>query len=713
MDVSHSIRTRLEALSSNLWWTWQPEISAIFRDLSPNLWREVNHNPIAFLKRMSDSVLAEHCESYALADRVLGANRRLLRYLEDKDTWCNNYAGMLNAFPVAYFSAEFGIHESLPLYSGGLGVLAGDHLKSASDLGVPLVGVGLFYAHGYFSQRLDSAGWQQEDFGQNHADELPLSLAKDGKGERVLVQVPCGKETIYAQVWRAAIGRCQILLLDTDIDLNPEVHRPITHRLYWGDQSTRILQEMVLGIGGMRALRQLGIRPAVLHLNEGHSSFALLEAVYEEMATQGRTFEDASHTVGNKSVFTTHTPVPAGHDRFARDLVEGKLAWMAASLGITMDQLMGLGRVRPEDATETFCMTVLALKLAHRKNGVASVHGDVSRQMWKDLWPSRPVHEIPIGHVTNGVHTRSWMAPQFVAALERHLGSNWFRRTSRQELWRDVNKWSPLEIWEIHQILKAELIAFTRARSVQQDIRRGISRAVAEEKSSHLLRQDVLTLGFARRFATYKRATLMFADRERLARILNHPTRPVQLVFAGKSHPRDDGGKRLIQEIKSLSESAEFAGKIAFIEDYDINVARYLVHGVDVWVNNPMRPEEACGTSGMKAVLNGVLNLSIRDGWWAEAFDGMNGFDIPSDGPHTNTKIQDARDHEALLAALESEVVPLYYQRDEDGLSVGWIERMKWAFATLAWRFSADRMVKDYVLNCYLPAARGDSCRTF
>jgi starch phosphorylase len=710
MEVSKSIRTHLESLSRNLWWTWQPEIAAIFRDLGPTLWNEVNHNPIAFLKRMSDETLMEHCASYALADRVLGATRRLARYLKDADTWCANYAGVLNSFPVAYFSAEFGIHESLPLYSGGLGVLAGDHLKSASDLGVPLVGVGLFYAHGYFSQHLDQAGWQQEEYGQNHADELPLELARDASGERVLVQVPCGKQSVHAQIWQARIGRCQILLLDTDIDLNPEAFRPITHRLYWGDQTTRILQEMVLGIGGMRALRKLGIRPGVLHLNEGHSSFALLEAIYQEMETNGCTFDEATHTVGSKSVFTTHTPVPAGHDRFGRDLMESKLAWMAVSLGISMNQLMGLGRVKVDDPSETFCMTVLALKLAHRANGVASVHGDVSRQMWKALWPDRRTHEVPIGHVTNGVHSRSWMAPQFMTALERHLGTNWSRRTSRQELWRDVNLWSPLEIWEIHQILKAELIAFARARAVKQDLRRGMARAAAETQAQGLLKQDVLTLGFARRFATYKRATLMFEDQDRLARILNDPQRPVQLVFAGKSHPKDDGGKRLIQSISQLAKSPEFAGKIAFLEDYDINVARHLVHGVDVWVNNPMRPEEACGTSGMKAVLNGILNLSIRDGWWAEAFDGRNGFDIPSEGPHKDAKIQDVRDHEALLAMLESEVVPLYYTRDEDGLPLGWIERMKWAFATLAWRFSADRMVKDYVMHSYLPAARGDSC---
>lgn len=711
MEATQSIRSKLEGLTRNLWWTWQPEIASIFRDLDPPLWSALNHNPTAFLKRVKDATLAKHCcESCALTDRVLAASRRLNRYLSDRDTWCANYAGILKEFPVAYFSAEFGLHESLPLYSGGLGVLAGDHLKSASDLGVPLVAVGLFYAHGYFSQRLDAAGWQQEDYGHNHADELPLELASNGSGERLLVSVPCGTEAIYAQVWRAKVGRAQLVLLDTDIDLNPPVHRPITHRLYWGDQSTRIHQEMVLGIGGIRALKLLGIRPAVYHLNEGHSAFALIEAVLQEMDENGCSFEEAVERIGARSVFTTHTPVPAGHDRFERDLVQGKLEWMATSLGVSMEKFMGLGRVREDDPRETFCMTVLALKLAHRSNGVASVHGEVSRRMWKALWPGRAVNEVPIGHITNGVHTRTWMAPQFIASLERHLGSDWFRRTSRQELWRNVQTLSPLEIWEIHQILKAELVSFCRARYIHQELRRGIPQEEAEAFAGELLQQNVLTLGFARRFATYKRATLMFRDRERLARILGHPDRPVQLIFAGKSHPRDDGGKRLIQEIAGLARTPGFRGRVVFLEDYDINVARHLVRGVDVWVNNPTRPEEACGTSGMKAVLNGVLNLSIRDGWWAEAYDGRNGFDIRSPGPHKDPSIQDARDHEALLGALESEVVPLFYKRDEDGLPAEWIDRMKWAFATLAWRFSADRMVKDYVLNAYLPAAGGESC---
>ena len=705
------IRKRLEALADNLWWTWQREIVAVFRDLNPTLWREVNHNPIAFLKRMDDEELHLRARTRAIEDRILAASRRLDAYLEDRDTWGASYAGLLTSFPVAYFSAEFGLHESLPLYSGGLGVLAGDHLKSASDLGVPLVGVGLFYAHGYFSQHLDKTGWQQETYGENDAAELPLGRILGPDGSPALLEIPCGQEIVKAQVWKTRIGRCRLLLLDTDIQENTSENRGLTHRLYWGDQTNRMKQELILGVGGQRALALAGIRPSVFHLNEGHSAFALLEGIRMEMEENGTSFDEAVHRVGSKSVFTTHTPVPAGHDRFSRDMVLNHLGWMLEPLHLSEQDFLALGRVDPKNDGEQFCMTVLALKLAHKSNGVANVHGDVSRQMWKDLWPDLPTHAVPIGHITNGVHTRSWMAPQFSTQMERLLGHNWFKRTSRQELWADLKDVPPLELWETHQILKAELLAFVRSRFVDQEMRRGQPEDAAGAFARGLLDQNTLTLGFARRFATYKRATLLFRDKERLLNLMNDPHRPVQMVFAGKSHPKDDGGKSLIQEIANLQTTPGFAGRIAFLEDYDINVGRHLVQGVDVWVNNPLRPEEACGTSGMKGVLNGVLNLSIRDGWWAEAYDGRNGFDIASPGPHRDPEIQNERDHEALMKALEEEVIPLFYERDRHGLPQGWIDRMKWAFVTLAWRFSADRMVKDYVLTSYLPAAQGDSSR--
>ncbi len=712
MEDAGDLRSKLEDLARNLWWCWQPDIAELFRALDPQLWRQLNHNPIAFLKAVGDDRIREVARVQALESRILGAARRLQSYLDSRDTWGAIHAGALRTQPVAYFSAEFGIHESLPLYSGGLGVLAGDHVKAASDLGIPLWGVGLFYAQGYFTQRLDRDGWQQEEFGKVDIESLPLRKALDPDGHPLTVEVRSGSEVIRAHVWTTQVGRCNLALLDTDVDGNSEENRQITHRLYWGDSSSRIQQEIVLGVGGVRALEKLGVIPGVLHLNEGHSGFALLEAMRVEMEQNGVSVQDAMTRVGSRSVFTTHTPVPAGHDRFDASMMEHHLGWMRSELGLNESEFMALGRVNPEAATEEFCMTVLAMRLAHRCNGVASVHGEVSRQMWKDLWPARSVQEVPIGHVTNGVHVRSWMAPQFSLALERRLGPDWVRRTSRQDLWKHMDRVSASEIWETHQVVKAELIDFVRQRYVEQELRKGTDHDLVTRRAEGLLDPKALTLGFARRFATYKRATLMLRDPDRLARLLCDQDRPVQLVFAGKSHPQDGGGKGLIQQINRLQHEAPFEGRVVFLEDYDINVGRMLVSGVDVWVNNPVRPQEACGTSGMKAVLNGVLNCSLRDGWWAEASDGRNGFDITSPGPHVDQEIQDIRDHEALLQTLEEEVTPLFFDRDATGLPRGWVERIRWAFMSLAWRYSADRMVMDYATGAYLPAARGDSCRT-
>lgn len=712
MDTSAaSLRSKLEALADNLWWCWQPDVHGLFRALDPELWNRLHHNPIAFLKAVPDHRLEEVARKQALESRILGASRRLESYLRSRDTWGALHAGALRPHPVAYFSAEFGIHESLPLYSGGLGVLAGDHLKSASDLDIPLWGVGLFYAQGYFTQRVDADGWQQEEFGTTDLDTLPIKKIRDVEGKPVLIHVQSGDEIIHAQIWRADVGRCHLILLDTDVDGNTDENRQITHRLYWGDQTSRINQEIVLGIGGFRALRTLGVSPGVYHLNEGHSAFALLEAIRVEMDENGVDFTEATKRVGTRSIFTTHTPVPAGHDRFHAAMMEHHLGWMRKEIGLDEKEFMALGRVDSDSEHEEFCMTVIAMRLAHRCNGVASVHGEVSRRMWKDVWPGRSVQEVPIGHVTNGIHTGTWLAPQLSLALERRLGPDWIKRISRPELWRKMDQVPDDELWETHNVLKAELIDFVRGRYVEQEQRIGTPDAEIASSAESLLRQDALTLGFARRFAEYKRATLLFRDPDRLARLLCNEERPVQIVFAGKSHPRDGGGKGLIQQIVRMSKQDPFKGRIVYVEDYDIDVARHLVAGVDVWVNNPIRPEEACGTSGMKATLNGVLNCSIRDGWWAEASDGRNGFDVIADGPHADLEVQDGRDHEALLSVLENDVVPLFFQRDDAGMPVQWLERVRWAFQTLAWRYSADRMVIDYASKAYLPAAMGDHVR--
>ena len=701
------LRSRLEFIARNLWWTWHPEVAEIFRELDPGLWKDVRHKPLLFLARMDDQMLGERSRTFALETRILRAARQMEQDLGTDSTWGAAHAGVLHVRPVAYFSAEFGLHESLPIYSGGLGVLAGDHMKASSDLGVPVVGVGLLYRQGYFIQRLDASGWQQEEFAPLNPDELPLEQLKDHHGQALHVTVQAGAHPVHAAVWRVRVGRNQILLLDTDVVGNPAEWRELTHRLYWGDQSSRIRQELMLGVGGLRALAAVGIRPGVLHLNEGHSAFALLEAIRLELSDNGLSFEEARDRVAAKSVFTTHTPVPAGHDRFPAELVLEHLEPLRAALGLSRERFLGLGRVDESNAQETFCMTVLALKLCARANGVSALHGEVSREMWQKMWPGRRAAEVPIGHITNGVHVRSWIAREVLQLAEHRLSTESTRAGTGHALQETLSSISSGALWEVHCVLKSHLIGFVRRRFITQELRRGADPAATEARAARLLDPHVLTLGFARRFATYKRATLLQRDRDRLIRLLANPERPVQLIFAGKAHPKDHGGKELIRDVVELSRDPALEGRVVFIEDYDMHVARLLVQGVDVWVNNPRRPEEACGTSGMKAALNGALNFSIPDGWWLEAFDGKNGFAINATGPHADHSVQDGRDHEALLATLEREVIPLFYERAPDGAPQQWISRIRHSLLTLGWRFSAERMLTDYVRMMYLPAARG------
>ena len=709
MQSIAELRRKLEEVAGNLWWSWNEEAISLFRALDPDLWLRAEHNPILLLRGLSDAQLEDRIRRMGLTSRILSVRRRMAEYLESRETWGSHRAGMLAVHPVAYFCMEFGLNESLPLYSGGLGVLAGDHLKSASDLGVPLVGVGIFYAQGYFRQRLDGDYWQQEEFGTYDQEAMPLETLRGADGAPLRITIPAGGNEVVAHVRQVLVGRCRLLLLDTDVEGNEPGYRELTHRLYWGDETSRIRQEIVLGVGGVRTLAALGIRPGVIHMNEGHSAFALLEAIRRCMELNGVSFDEAAHRVGLRSVFTTHTPVPAGHDRFPPDLVLGHLGWLRDALGLDDETFLGLGRVRGDDPEETFCMTVLALKLSRRANGVSSIHGDVSRRMWQALWPGHRSTEVPIGHVTNGVHTSSWIAPQFTQFLEAHLGKDWRDHLTRETLWRRVKRVRDDEVWEVHSVLKGQLLDFIRQRFAEQEARRGADPRVIAERMPRLFDPEALTIGFARRFATYKRSTLLFEDMERLETLLRDEQRPLQIVFAGKAHPRDDGGKGLIQRIARLQEVEPFRNRLIFIENYDIHVARRLIQGVDLWLNTPQRPEEACGTSGMKAVLNGVLNCSILDGWWAEAFDGRNGFGIRSAGPHADPEIQRKRDAEALYAVLEEEVIPCFFERDDEGIPSGWIDRMKWAFTTLAWRYSADRMVMDYATHGYLPAAGGRS----
>ncbi|HEY6341042.1 MAG TPA: alpha-glucan family phosphorylase [Bryobacteraceae bacterium] len=699
---------RLWALARNLWWSWDHDSTSLFNASDPERWRELNRNPIALLNEMPLAAMERRARELVLHSRINYAYRRLQEYLQDDRTWGSIHAGVLRPRPVAYFSAEFGLHESLPIYSGGLGVLAGDHIKSASDLDIPLLGIGLFYGQGYFLQRLDSYGWQREEYLPTDISQLPMEGLIGANGERVRVEIETRGGPIRARVWRLKVGRCDLLLIDSDVEGNTPEDRELTSRLYGGDRRVRIRQELLLGVGGYRAMRALGITPGVLHLNEGHSAFAVLEAIRESMQDEGLSFEQASRDVARQVVFTTHTPVPAGHDRFHAGLIEEHLGPLRESIGLSHERLMALGRENPGNPYEEFCMTVLGLKLSRRANAVSALHGEVSRAMWTGLFPGSSEDAVPIGHITNGVHVPSWLAPQMFRLYDRHLGSEWPRHSSEPGTWEGIEALDDGELWETHLNLKTRLVEFVRARVQEQAARRG-EPPEDVERGGQVLSPDALTLGFARRFATYKRASMILQNLERLASLVNDPKRPVQFVFAGKAHPHDDPAKRILQQIAALMRDPQFADRFVFVEDYDINVARYLVQGVDVWLNNPRRPLEASGTSGQKVVLNGGLNLSILDGWWAEAYDGLNGFAIGTGRTHSNMDLHDARDGEDLFRVLSQQVIPLYYDRDRDGLPRGWIKRMKRAIRTLGWRFNADRMVRDYTLHCYVPAAGGMS----
>jgi starch phosphorylase len=699
---------RLWSLARNLWWSWDPDCVSLFRDLNPTRWGQLNQNPISLLSEMRLGEIDRRATELVLHSRINYCYRRQQEYLMADRTWGSANAGVLRPRPVAYFSAEFGLHESLPIYSGGLGVLSGDHIKSASDLDIPLIGIGLFYGQGYFLQRLDQSGWQREEYLQTDVNRLPMQPAIGENGEPVVVGIETRGGSIRAKVWRVKVGRCDLLLLDSNVAGNAPEDRELTSRLYGGDGRTRIRQELLLGVGGFRALKAMGVSPGVLHLNEGHSGFAVFEAIRNRMVEEGLDFNTAASQIPREVIFTTHTPVPAGHDRFSADLIEEHLGPLRDQLGISQENLMGFGREYPTDQGEQFCMTVLGLKLSRRANAVSSLHGEVSRAMWRRLYPGRPEDAVPIGHITNGVHVPSWLAPQMCRLYDRHLGVGWQSQSGAARIWEEIENVDDGELWETHLSLKAQLLDFVRRRAKEQAERRGEAQETLNSLGK-VLSPDALTIGFARRFATYKRANLILADIQRLASMVNDPKRPVQFLFAGKAHPHDEPGKTVLQQIAEMMRDSEFANKFVFIEDYDINVGRYLVQGVDVWLNNPRRPLEASGTSGQKVVLNGGLNLSVLDGWWAEAYDGLNGFAIGNGRTHTNFDVHDSRDGEDLYRVLRDEVIPLFYQRDRDGLPRGWVKRMKRTIRTLGWRFNADRMVMDYTQKCYVPAAGGTS----
>jgi len=704
------LHERLRALAQNLWWTWHPEVISLFSDLDPLLWRRFDHNPIAFLNRISPEQIEERASELVLHSRINYAFRRLNEYVEKDRTWGGTHCGNLNKRPVVYFSAEFGLHESLPIYSGGLGILAGDHLKSASDLGIPLIGIGLLYQQGYFSQHLNKDGWQEEDYIDLDINRLPLQAVTDSCGQPLIIRIDSRSGAIQSRVWEIQVGRVRLLLLDSNVEGNSAEDRELTSRLYGGDNRIRIRQELLLGIGGARILQAMNISPGVLHLNEGHSAFAILEEIRRIMEYDKIPFYRAHRRVSLNTVFTTHTPVAAGHDRFPPDMIEEHLGIFRERLGLSHDDLMALGRVNPQDSSEPFCMTVLALKTSRRANGVSAIHGTVSRLMWHPLWPTLREEKVPIGHITNGVHVLSWLAPQMYQLFGARLGQDWPTRMAYPDFWEKVAEVDDGELWETHQSLKMRLIRFARRRLQLQSERMGHRETI--KHIDQILDPDVLTIGCARRFATYKRGDLILSQPERLAKLIEDARRPIQIVFAGKAHPRDNEGKQLLQRIAQYSYNSAYLRRIVFVENYDYNVARHLVQGVDVWLNTPRRPLEACGTSGQKVVLNGGLNLSVLDGWWNEAYDGNNGFAIGHGGMHNDPGVQYQRDADYLYETLEKDVIPLYYDRDAGGIPHNWVKRMKHAIQSLGWRFNADRMVKDYAERFYLPAASATSAET-
>jgi glycogen phosphorylase len=706
MTTGEKLKRQLTELSRNLWWAWNPQIIKLFRDLDTDVFRSSNHNPVSVLASFAPERFEKLSKDAALRARVDSAHRELHDYLNASKTWASTNAAPLRVRPVAYLSAEFGIHESLPIYSGGLGVLAGDHLKSASDLGLPLVAVGLFYRESYFRQRIGRDGQQHAEYIRSPAELLPAEPALTPTGAPIIVEVPLSRETLLAQVWQIQVGRNRLLLLDTDVDGNSDENRQLAARLYFGDQRIRIRQELLLGVGGIRALRAAGIQWGVLHLNEGHSAFATLEAARLRMEATGADFRTCAQDVAQSTVFTTHTPVDAGHDRFPPELVDDHLEPLRRSLGLSQQEFLGLGRIRPDDHREALCMTVLAFKMSRYANGVSGLHGRITRKSWQVLWPHHREDEVPVGHITNGVHVRTWLAPAMQELYNRHIGSDWREHLSEPQMWARIDNVHHAELWETHRVLKAALVHFVRRKVAEQRQRAGYPDELVHAAAT-ALDPEALTIGFARRFATYKRATLLFSDPDRLVRILTDPERPVQLIFAGKAHPADDGGKRLIQEIFWRSIDPRFQGRITFAEDYDMLLASRLYGGVDVWLNNPRAPLEASGTSGMKAAANGALNLSVLDGWWIEGFaaNADTGWGIePSelmDGKG------DAADSDAIYALLERQVVPLFYERDEQNLPREWIRRSKEAIRSLAPRFSSQRMVIEYINRLYVPASAG------
>lgn len=700
-NSSHKhLSVRLRALARNLWFTWNPEACRLFKELSPLTWQYSDHNATAVMNEISDRELEARLRDHEFSRRVHAVLEEFEYYMTETSTWAKRHAAALKN-PVAYFSAEFGLHESLPIYSGGLGILSGDHTKSASDLGIPFIGIGLFYRQGYFQQRLNADGWQEELYPSNNPDHLPLELVLQPEGGRLLNSIEIGHSTVYFQTWAVHVGRVTLYLLDTNLPENDQHFQGLTFTVYGGNIDTRIGQEIILGIGGVRLLQSLKITPSVFHMNEGHSAFLVLELLQQELKS-GKTREEAERAVRSKCVFTTHTPVPAGHDRFNSELMSYSFGKFWNSTGLTYEDLMSYGRINPSDTNEQFTMTVLAIKMSRATNGVSELHGHVSREMWKNIFPGKTADEIPIGYITNGIHTPGWATVHAHRFWNERLGSDWTEKLMEPKFWKKIvndELATDEELWALRYNLRRSLVEYARRRQAERQQSCFVG---ASFPLSRILSTDALTIGFARRFATYKRAPLIFRHLEKTIPLFIDKQRPIQIIFAGKAHPRDNEGKRFLQNIVEITRHPRLAGKVIFLENYDINVARHLISGADVWLNNPRRPLEASGTSGMKVTIHGGLNLSIMDGWWREGYNGENGWKIGDDCNDADLETQDERDFESLLQLLTESIIPEFYNRDAHGIPRIWLKRIRNAIQTLLSQFSTDRMVGEYAEKYYL-----------
>ena len=686
-------------LAYNLWWGWHPAAMMLFKRLHRMAWKDSNQNPVKLLKSLPRDVLAAAAGTPEYLRRYDAVLAEFRQQTQTQVCWFTENITAAECYPIAYFSLEYGLHRSLPFYAGGLGFLAGDHLKECSDLGIPMVAVGFMYPDGYLRQKINADGWQESVDEPLDRDAAPITRVLDDQGAQLIVQVPFTDPPIHVAVWRVMVGRIPLYLMDTDLEVNDQAHRRISNHLYISDLEQRLLQEIVLGVGGCAMLAKMGIKHSVLHLNEGHPAFALLERIRERLENN-LSLEEARRQVQATTVFTTHTPVPAGHDVFPFELVDRYICQCYPMFTLSRQDFFALGTSPTDPPNAGFNMTAFALRLSDHRNAVSRKHGEVARRMWQPLWPQLPVEQVPIDHITNGVHVPTWISRQMALRISQcPEGSDWLARHEDPAVWQEVDDIPAAEFWNLHFRSKIKLINFiqeqTRRGWVENQV--GLGNVVV---GGALLDPAALTIGFARRFATYKRADLIFTDLERLKRLLNDPWRPLQFIFAGKAHPADDPGKRMLQQIFTLAQNRELGGRIAFVEDYGAQLAYYLVHGVDVWLNNPRPPLEACGTSGMKAAINGVLHLSILDGWWPEGFNGKNGWAFGGE------PVADAIDAAALYDLLEKEVVPLYYQVDEDGIPLDWVKMMKEAMKSIGPTFSARRMVEEYTRKFYQPALK-------